>query len=184
MALDPLLEQTQPHVRSSRRKRPRDPRMPSRLERWAWSEIPAYRVGLFLGYLVLIYIGISAVIAGVPIFDLTAFEGWASIWGSVIIAAGVVGTLGSIHDSPRFRAIELAGAWTASVFLVGYAGPMLAYAYGQNDPNRAAVGAVLTGLTIPPVIRMLWLMAKVLRDRKMAHDAKQAKATQSLVVVI
>lgn len=179
-SVDPLLEQTAQRPRRPRRL----PRVPSRLEAWAWSEIPAYRLGLFLGYVVLVYIGVSALIAGVPIFDLTAPEGYVVFWGPALALSGIAGAAGSIRDTPRYRAIELPGAWIASVLLVGYAGPLLTVAYGTGDPNRAAIGAVLVGLTIPPVIRMLWLQAKVISDRKAKRRAKLHPMPGPLVVLV
>lgn len=175
MAIDPLVEMTAPHVRRAARRAQRE-RTPSRLERWAWSEIPAYRLGLTLGYAVMIYFGISAFIAGVPAFDIAAPEGWTPIWAAVLVLGGAVGITGSINDKPRLRAIELVGSSLLSLTLVTYAGTILAIAYGVGDSGRAAAGSGFVGLAVPPVIRMLWLIAKALADHKASKLAKVAAA--------
>ena len=147
--------------------RPRhSPRQPSRFERWAWSEIPAYRLGLTLGYAGTIYFGLSAFIAGVPAFDIAAPEGWTPIWALVLVLGGMVGLFGSVADSRRLRAIELAGAIALAATLTVYAGTILVIAYGSGDVGRATAGAGFVGLAVPPVIRMLWLISKAFSDRQ------------------
>lgn len=155
--------------------RPRPaPRQPSRFERWAWSEIPAYRLGLTLGYGGTIYFGVSAFIAGVPAFDIAAPDGWTPIWAAVLVLGGTVGLFGSIADSRRFRAVELGGAIALAATLTTYAGTILAIAYGSGDVGRATAGAGFVGLAVPPVIRMLWLISKAFSDRKAAMAAHRA----------
>lgn len=146
--------------------RQREKRHPSRLERWAWSEIPAYRLGLTLGYAGTIYFGISAFIAGVPVFEITAPSGWTPIWSGILILGGILGSVGSIAETKRFRRIELVGSWAIFLTLSVYAASLLFIAYAVGDTSRAAVGSGFVGLAVPPGIRMLWLVTKAQLGRK------------------
>ena len=141
-------------------------RYPSRFERWAWSEIPAYRLGLTLGYIGLIYFGVSAFIAGVPAFTLAAPDGWTPIWAVVLVLGGATGSIGSVSESKRFRAIELVGSWAIFLTVAVYATTLLFIAYANGDASRAAVGSGFVVLAIAPGVRMLWLMARVLRRER------------------
>jgi len=145
-------------------KPPRLKRSPSRFERWAWSPITAFRIGLTLGYIGAVYFGISAFIAGVPAFVITAPDGWTPIWAGLLIVGGIVATFGSLSDSKVFRRVELGGAWALFLTLGVYSSVLLALAYGSGDASRAAVGAGFVALGIQPGVRMLWLMAQAGRQ--------------------
>lgn len=162
--MDPILEDTgrPPYDRI---RLLRIPREPTRFERWAWSPILAYRLGLTLGYLTTIYFGISAFIAGIPAFQITAPEGWTPIWSAILIVGGIIATAGSIADGHVFRRVELVGAWTLFLTLGGYAVVLLILAYGSGDAGRAAVGAGFVWLGVQPGVRMLWLMSQLGRKR-------------------
>jgi hypothetical protein len=140
---------------------PHTPRQVSRFERWAWSPITAFRIGLTLGYIGAVYFGISAFIAGVPAFVITAPYGWTPVWAALLVLGGVVAVFGSLSDSRRFRNVELAGAWALFLTLGVYSAVLLALAYGTADANRAAVGAGFVALGIQPGVRMLWLMSQL-----------------------
>lgn len=139
------------------------PRKLSRFEKWAWSPITAYRVGLTIGYIAAIYFGLSAFIAGVPAFQLTAPYGWTPIWSLAVVLGGACAAIGSIGDSKGFRRAELAGSWTLFLALGVYAAVLLLLAYGSGDPDRAAVGAGFVALGVTPGVRMLWLMSQLNR---------------------
>ena len=141
-------------------------RYPSRFERWAWSEIPAYRLGLTLGYIGLIYFGVSAFIAGVPAFVLAAPQGWTPIWATVLVIGSIVASIGSVASTKRFRALELTGTWSIFLTIAVYAATLLFIAYGTGDTSRAAVGSGFVVLSIAPGVRMLWLMARVLPKQR------------------
>jgi len=158
--MDPILEETFPPP-SLRGRRPRPPRELSRFERWAWSPITAYRVGLTLGYLSMIYFGTSAFIAGVPAFQITAPTGWTPIWASVLVIGGLGAAIGSTNSTKLFERIELCGAWALFLTLSGYAATLLWLAYSDGDSNRAAAGAGFVALGIPPGVRLLWLMSQL-----------------------
>lgn len=178
--MDPLLEETaqRPRLTARERSKMTRERTPSRFERWAWSEIPAYRLGLTLGYAGTIYFGISAFIAGVPAFTIAAPEGWTPIWSAVLVVGGVVGLIGSIEDRRVLRAIELGASAFISATLTTYAGTVLFLAYASGDTGRVAAGAGFVGLAVPPVIRMLWLIAKMFTERKQRLAAAKAVAAE------
>lgn len=164
--MDPLLEETAPRPRGRERLNLlRQPRTPTRFERWAWSPIIAYRIGLTAGYLATIYFGVSAFIAGVPAFQIAAPGGWTPIWSSILVLGGAVAAFGSIADGHVFRRVELVGSWALFLTLGGYAAVLLVLAYGAGDVNRAAVGAGFVALGIQPGVRMLWLMSQLGRKR-------------------
>ena len=133
----------------------------SAFETWAWTEVPAYRLGLLLGYSFAVYFGISALIAGVPAFDLAAPEGWTPVWASLLILSGPIGIFGILKDNIRHNKIELVAAVLSASTLVVYAGTILFIAYGTGDLSRSAVGAGIAWLASPAVIRMLWLISRV-----------------------
>lgn len=137
------------------------PRKLSRFEVWAWSPITAYRIGLTLAYVAAIYFGVSAFIAGIPAFELTAPRGWTPIWAALVVLGAGTAAIGSVSDAKTFRRVELAGAWTLFLTLAVYATVLLFLAYGQGDAGRAAVGAGFVAVGVPPGVRMLWLMSQL-----------------------
>lgn len=166
--MDPLLEDSLRRPRFSRARRP-----PSRVEVWAKSPIVAYRMGLTGTYALTIYFGISGLIAGIPAFDLTAPDGYVSVWAALVIVGAIVATIGSIHseaplnpDGPTslqkvFRNIELTGAWLLAITIGSYAAVLLVLAYSGGDADLAAAGAGFIVLGSTPFWRMVWLMAQL-----------------------
>lgn len=163
--MDPILEQTGSRVAHRR--------APSRFERWAWSPISAYRVGLTLGYLATIYFGVSAFIAGVPAFQIAAPSGWTPIWSTVLVLGGAVAAIGSASSSRLFERIELGGAWALFLTLGGYAATLLYLAYSEGDANRAAAGAGFVALGVAPGVRLLWLMSQLGRKTLPAAEPER-----------
>jgi hypothetical protein len=167
--MDPLLAKTPRQALRSRQIRIRlekRSRRQSRFEQWAWTEIPSYRLGLLLGYSFAIYFGLSALIAGVPAFELGAPAGWTPIWSWLLIAAGPVGLVGILKETPRFRTIELVASSILAGSLVVYAGTMLFLAYVSDLDDRAAAGAGILWLSVAPMIRTTWLLAQVILDNR------------------
>lgn len=139
------------------------PRRRTMFETWAWSPITAYRIGLTLSYFAVGYVGVSAAVAGIPVFDLTAPSGWNVLWGVVVTGAAALAAIGSITD--RLRWLETIGASLTFAMLVSYASALLVVAYGAGDANRAAVGAVVLALGLQPGMRLLWLLSQLGRRR-------------------
>lgn len=161
---DSIDEQFPTRARPPRRKKRKDRKL-TRFEVWAWSPIAAFRVGLTTTYLATIYFGISALIAGVPTFNILAPNGWTPIWAGVLVLGAMVGSIGSISDSHLFRRIELGGAWALFVTIGIYAVCLLILAYAHGDTNRAAAGSGFVVLATAPGVRMLWLMSQLGRSK-------------------
>lgn len=186
--IDALLEQTLP-----RRASARPPIVMRRsttavmLKEWASSQVAAYRVGLFLGYIIMIYFGFSALVAGIPIFEFTTPEGWTPIWASAVIVGSLVAAAGSIRAGSEpvtkevrvFNGVELFGAITLFLTLGSYATLLLIFGYALGDDNRVAVGAGFVALGIPPTIRMLWL---IFRPRFLAISARETASVPMVIL--
>ena len=80
------------------------PRKPSALERWAWSPITAFRIGLTLTYLGAVYFGVSAFIAGVPAFVIAAPDGWTPLWAAALVICSILAAIGS--HSPQHAQLQ------------------------------------------------------------------------------
>lgn len=164
--LDALLLQTLP--RASVPPPSGGPRKPLTLslKEWASSQVSAYRVGLVLGYITMMYFGMSAFVAGVPTFEFTTPQGWTPIWSTIVIFGGLIAAIGAIRAGSEpvtrevkiFNRIELTGAVMLFITLGTYAAILLILSYGYSDPARASVGAGFVALGIHPTIRMLWLI--------------------------
>lgn len=148
----------------------REPRRPTRFERWAWSPISAYRVGLSVGYVAMVYFGIQAFLAGVPAFVIAAPLWWTPIWAGILVLGGIVAAVGSVGSSRLFEIVETVGASALFITLATYAITLLVLAYGAGDINRAAVGAGFAALGVQPFVRLLWLMSQL--GRKKAPPAE------------
>lgn len=140
---------------------------------WISSQVAAYRVGLVLGYLAMIYFGTSAYITGIQTFQFTTPEDWTPIWSSVVVLGGLIGSIGSLRAGTEpanrhiriFNRIELVGAIMLFLTLGTYAALLLIIGYGYGDGGRASAGAGFVALGIHPTVRMLWL---IFRPRFMA----------------
>ena len=140
---------------------------------WVSSQVAAYRIGLVLGYLAMIYFGVSAYFTGISTFQFTTPEDWTPIWSIVVVLGGAVGSFGSLRAGTEpanrmirvFNRIELTGAIMLFLTLGTYAALLLIIGYGYGDPGRASAGAGFVALGIHPTIRMLWL---IFRPRFMA----------------
>jgi hypothetical protein len=166
--------------------RPRPARAPSRsmrkplifsLKEWASSQVSAYRVGLVMGYIAMMYYGTSAFIAGVPVFIFTAPQWWTPVWSLTVIAGGLVAGIGAIRAGAEpvtrevkiYNRIELVGSIMLFITLGSYAVLLLIIGYGYGDAGRASVGAGFVALGIHPAVRMLWL---IFRPRFLAMRPK------------
>lgn len=164
--IDVLLGETRPRQLPVRppSKYPRKPILSS-IKTWASSQVAAYRVGLVLSYVAMMYFGASALMAGVPAFDVTTPEGWTPIWSSVVILGGMIGAVGSLRAGAEpitrevkiFNAIETTGAIMLFLALGTYAAVLLILGFGYSSPGRVSGGAGFIALGINPTVRMLWL---------------------------
>lgn len=177
--LDALLENTaQPRQPSAR-----PPARPSRkpfalsLREWASTQVAAYRLGLVLGYLSMMYFGGQSFYAGIPTFTFTTPYGWTPIWSGIVVLGGLVGGIGAIKAGAEpvtpgirvFNRIELGGAILLFLTLGTYAAILLYVGYGYGDAGRSSVGSGFVALCVPFLVRMLWLF---LRPRFLALQPK------------
>jgi|GEM_PF-2947201 len=183
--IDRLLAQSQP--RSNPITRPRMPlhRSAARsLKEWASSQVSAYRIGLVLGYVAMIYFGTSALVAGIPAFQIAAPEWWTPVWAWTVMLGGLVAGIGAIRAGAEpitrevriFNWIELFGAIALFLTIGGYAVMLLILGYVYGDEARASVGSGFFALSVHPAVRVFWL---ILRPRFIAlkprDDPQQIK---------
>lgn len=147
------------------RRNVKGPRQPTKFELWAWSPFISFRIGLTLSYLAFIYLGITALIASVPAFRVTAPDGWSIAWAVVMILGGILASIGSVSKQWAFDLTELFGALLLTITTGSYALVLLFLAYSVGDVDRATVGAGFVVLVIPVLVRMLWLCSKILHQR-------------------
>lgn len=150
---------------------PKPPRVPSRatgrqltrFEVWAWSPVISFQIGLTAGYLAMIYLGVTAFIAHIPAFAITAPDGWTSFWAIALVLGGILGSVGSVSRHKVFETLELIGSLLITLTVGSYAAVLLFLAYVLGETGRAAVGAGFVVLTVPVLVRMLWLASQSLR---------------------
>jgi len=147
---------------------PRPPRTkaqnrPTRFQLWAWSQVLQFQVGLTATYVAAIYFGVSALIATAPAFIETAPEGYAFLWAIALIIGAVTGSIGSISRRKLFERLELIGSSLVSLTIGSYASVLLFIAYGLGDTTRISGGAGFVALSIPFIVRTLWLASQALR---------------------
>ena len=135
----------------------------TRFERWAWSPVVSFQIGLTLSYLGLIFFGITSFIANVPVFQITAPEWWSQYWATALGVGGIMGFFGSIHRRKPYETLELFGSAISALALGSYALSLLFVAYGIGDINRATSATSMVVLTIPFLVRTLWLSSQSLR---------------------
>lgn len=135
----------------------------TRFERWAWSPVLSFQVGLTAGYLAMIYFGISAMLATVPTIQEWSPEGWAFYWAIALVVGGVLGSIGSVHRTKLFERLELAGAGLVSMTVGSYALLLLFLAYGLGDFHRASGGSGFIALVVPVLVRTFWLASQTRR---------------------
>lgn len=165
--VDKLLNETLPRRPHSVRP-PKPQRKPwlTPFMTWSRSQVTAYRLGLVLGYIGMIYFGSQAFIAGLPAFEIGAPQGWTPIWSSVVMIGGLIAAIGAIRagEDPatpevrRFNRLELGGSIALFLTLGCYAAVLLILGYGFGDVARTAVGSGFVALGIQPAVRMVWLI--------------------------
>lgn len=152
---------------------PKPPRVPkrkrgrglSKFEIWAWSPVVSFQVGLTAGYLAMIYFGVSAFIAQIPAFRHTAPDGWSVYWAAALTIGSILASIGSVSRLKWFEMTELIGSILVTLTVGSYAAVLLFLAYAGQEADRAAGGAGFVVLTVPVLVRMLWLASQSLRKR-------------------
>lgn len=188
-AIDESLEHTLTRRPSVRPPTPA-PRKPMGLsfKEWASSQVAAYRVGLVLGYIAMMYFGAQAFYAGIPTFTFTTPEGYTPIWATAVVLGGLIGGIGSTKAGAepltpiikRYNMIELVGSVLLFLTLGTYAALLLVIGYGYGDAGRSSIGAGFVALGIPATVRMLWL---IFRPRFLALQGHHTVATGPVILV-
>ena len=130
----------------------------SRFHTWAWSPIIILRIALISTYLLYIYAGAIAIIAGIPVFNLTAPAGYATLWGALLCIAAVVCAVGALDD--RWQVWERWASLALSSLMIAYSGALNFLAYAENDLTRMFVGGVSAIALVLPFCRFVYLAAQ------------------------
>lgn len=125
---------------------------------WAWSPVIVLRVALVAGYLISVYASTWAFIAGVPVFRLTAPEGYAPVWAVLLGTSAVVAAVGSTTD--RWQKVEKWATAVLSVMWAAYVIGMNVVGFALGDLDRQFLGSALLGLLVLPVTRFVYLAAQ------------------------
>ena len=126
--------------------------------RWVWSPVIVLRVALVSAYLISVYASAWAFIAGIPVFRLTAPEGYASVWAVLLGTAAVIAAVGSISD--RWQKVEMWASLALFALWLAYVGGMHGVAFAAGDPDRQFLAAASITLLVLPVTRFVYLAAQ------------------------
>lgn len=130
----------------------------TRLAIWAWGPVVVLRVALVAVYLGYVYASVIAFIAGVPVFRLTAPEGYTSIWAVLLGSAAVLAAIGSITD--RWQQLEKWASLVLSAMMLAYVGGLNGVGFVEGDLDRQFVGAIAFIAFILPAVRFVYLAAQ------------------------
>jgi hypothetical protein len=132
--------------------------MRSRVRNWAWTPIYVPRWAFVIKYLLFVYWGFWAILAGIPAFDMTAPHGWSVIWGSLMVVAGAV-SAASVTRA-RGERIERWSVGVLCVLSIGYIGSINVLAFVSALPNYQALAAGISLVFVLPLARFLYLAAQ------------------------
>jgi len=130
----------------------------SRFHVWAWSPVTVLRIALVVTYLLYIYSGIIAIFAGIPVFDLTAPAGYATIWGALLCVSAIVSAVGALDD--RWQVWERWASLALSSLMIAYAGALNLLSFAEGDISRMFIGGIATIALVLPLFRFVWLAAQ------------------------
>jgi hypothetical protein len=133
-------------------------RIPTKFEVWAWSPVIVLRIALVVTYLLYINFAVRSMIAGIPVFTLTAPAGYTLIWGALLAIAATTSAVGAIDD--RWNGVERWASLALSSLMFAYVGAMNLVAFVSGDVNRQAVGAAVAIGLVLPVCRFVYLAAQ------------------------
>ena len=136
----------------------KQPKPLSRFHLWAWSPIIVLRVALVVTYLLYIYSGVVAIVFGIPVFALTAVDGYAPLWGVLMCVAAVVSAVGALTD--RWQVWERWASLALSSLMLTYAAALNVIAWFEHDSTRMFVGAVAVIALVLPICRFSFLAAQ------------------------
>lgn len=160
--------------------------------RWSRSQVAGYRVELVARYVSVMFFGITAIRAGIPIFQLTTPDpyGWATVAGVAILSGGLIAGIGATRagEEPArsivriFNWVEFVGAAILTLSLGVYAASLLVYGVHYDDLGRQTIGTAMAALATGPAVRMVWLIFRPARSdagaaRAMAKASKGKQGT-------
>lgn len=130
----------------------------TRLAIWAWGPVVVLRVALVAVYLSFVYASVIAFMAGVPVFRLTAPEGYTSVWAVLLGSSAVLAAVGSITD--RWQQLEKWASLVLSAMMLAYVGGLNGVGFVEGDLDRQFVGAIAFIAFILPAVRFVYLAAQ------------------------
>jgi hypothetical protein len=130
---------------------------------WAWSQVRSFQVGLTGLYVALVYFGVMGVISAPPSIDSSTPGWYVGFWAAALIAGAGLAALGSVSRRRWFERAETAGSFLLSLTVGSYALILQWYAFAGGDWDKAAAGAGFTALTVPLLIRLMWLLSQSMR---------------------
>lgn len=125
---------------------------------WAWSPVVVLRVALVAVYLGYVYASVIAFIAGVPVFRLTAPEGYTAVWAVLLGVSAVLSAIGSITD--RWQQTEKWASLGLASMMGAYVGGLNGVGFVEGDLDRQFVGAIAFIAFILPAVRFVYLAAQ------------------------
>lgn len=131
---------------------------------WAWSPVVVLRVALVAVYLGFVYASVIAFLAGVPVFRLTAPEGYTSVWAVFLGTSAVLSAIGSITD--RWQPLEKWASLVLSSMMLAYVGGLNGVGFVEGDLDRQFIGAVSFIAFILPAVRFVYLAAQSGKRRR------------------
>lgn len=130
----------------------------SRWSVWAWSPVIVLRIALVGVYLGFVYASVIAFLAGVPVFRLTAPEGYTSVWALLLGTSAVLSAVGSISD--QWQQLEKWASLVLSAMMLAYVGGLNGVGFVEGDLDRQFVGAIAFIAFILPAVRFVYLAAQ------------------------
>ena len=130
----------------------------SRLAVWAWGPVVVLRVALVAVYLGYVYASVIAFLAGVPVFRLTAPDGYTAIWAVLLGLAAILSAIGSITD--RWQQLEKWASLGLASMMLAYVGGLNGVGFVEGDLDRQFVGAIAFIAFILPAVRFVYLAAQ------------------------
>lgn len=130
---------------------------------WFWSPVIVLRVALFGTYLLYVYAAIIAFRAGIPIFNLTAPDGYTSVWAVLLGVSATVCSVGSLTD--RWQRLEKWAVAVLASLLLAYIGGLNLVGFVEQDLDRQFVGAIALIAGVLPITRYVYLAAQTGKKR-------------------
>jgi hypothetical protein len=127
-------------------------------EVWFWSPVLVMRVSVVIIYMLYVYGAVIAFIAGIPIFNLLAPEGYTSVWALLLMPAAVLAAIGSLAQ--RWETLEKWAALALTALQSPYVIGVNVVGYAGGDLSRQYVGVISVIAIVLPAVRFVWLASQ------------------------